>query len=305
MPRWVEYFCDPMWCIQKFTACHLNECKRQSKVKGYALGTTYEEAFGVPLHGAHNSKIDAEGQQKLCANELVKPFLDKVPSVLEIDKVWKGKRARQAVMEEEPTRALPLGWDDCPSTGFPIPANLRYTGANGGGMCGPSSRVTEACNSRNLADLFLFFFTVPMLSTIAKEMNRYGNETFVREVGKDEWRAQEDDIASAEVEAVDEENGEEDNNDAHEVDPESGRFLYERYMYGGDDADYDSSDDSDYESEEDDEDDEDEDGPRRKRYFVECEPEHPNARKRAWKGEWIPVTPGMLLVFFGIMIVVM
>ena len=28
MPRWIEYFCDPMWCIQKFTGCHLNECKR-------------------------------------------------------------------------------------------------------------------------------------------------------------------------------------------------------------------------------------------------------------------------------------
>ena len=171
MPRWVEYFCDPMLCIRDHIGCKLHETKRTSRRQGYALGTVFEEAFKHPLHKAHDALFDCDGQLKICLHPHVKDYLDKVNSVQSINDVWKGKRARQAVMEEEPTRALPLGWEDSPATTYPIPSDLQYTGANGGGVCGPSSRVTEACNNRDLSELFLFYFTIPMLSSIAEEMD--------------------------------------------------------------------------------------------------------------------------------------
>ncbi len=205
MPRWVKYFCDPQKCISHYKGCKLHESKRKSQRVGYGLGTTYAEAFDTNFVGEHDALNDSKAQQKLCNHPHVKPYLDKSVSVELIDDIWKGKQARQAVVDEEPSRALPLGWDDSPATTYPIPADLKYTGANGGGVCGPTSQVTDACTNRNLADLFLFFFTIPILTTIAREMNRYGNETFVREVTKDEWREH--------ALTIDEESGSDDDNE--------------------------------------------------------------------------------------------
>lgn len=61
MPRWVEYFCDPMRAIQHYKTCKLNELKRKSKQPGYGLGTAYHEAFGAELEGVHNLLNDAKG----------------------------------------------------------------------------------------------------------------------------------------------------------------------------------------------------------------------------------------------------
>ena len=307
MPRWVKYFCDPQKCISNYKKCRLHESKRTSQRVGYGLGAVYAEAFGQNFE-EHNSLEDAKAQQKICNDDNVKKnALDKVESVELIDNVWRGKQASRAMAGEESRRVLPIGWADSPTTEYPIPRNLAYTGANGGGVCGPSSTVTEACNNRNLADLFLYFFTDEMLKMVADEMNRYGNGTFVRVVTKEEWRSQSNnagvndpiDGMESPVEISDEEDGEEEEDD-EEVDNETGLFQYERFMYG--DSGYNSGEDSDYETEEEDEEDEEEETKNRRTYFVECKPDHPQARKRTLD-EWIHVTPGMLLVFFGIMII--
>jgi hypothetical protein len=217
MPRWVKYFCDPQKCIRDYKKCRLHESKRTSQRVGYGLGAVYAEAFGANF-AEHNSLEDAKAQQKICNDDDVKKnALDKVASVELIDNVWRGKQASRAMAGEESKRVLPMGWADSPTNEYPLPPNLEYTGANGGGVCGPSNSVTGACNNRNLADLFLFFFTDEMLQMVADEVNRYGNGTFVRVVTKEEWRSQSnnagvndpiDGMESA-VEISDEEDGEE------------------------------------------------------------------------------------------------
>ena len=54
-PREIEYFCDPCAVIQHYKSCQLHEVRRSSGVVGYGLGTVYEEAFGEPILGAHDS----------------------------------------------------------------------------------------------------------------------------------------------------------------------------------------------------------------------------------------------------------
>jgi hypothetical protein len=112
MPRWVKYFCDPQLSIKHYARCPLHKSKRASHRVGYSLGVCYEEAFGRSFDGAHNSLNDARAQAQLCCHVNLRSFLDQVKSVESIEDVWGGKRARQAVVEEEPTRKLPLGWED-------------------------------------------------------------------------------------------------------------------------------------------------------------------------------------------------
>ena len=146
-------------------------------------------------------------------------------------------------------------------------------------MCSHSSAVIEACRHRNLADLFSFFFTHDMLTKMAEETNRYGSETRVREVSKEQWReysnnAGVNDPIDDEVGAAEEGtyNNEEENRTVYKV-------LFD------DDTEYESSEDSDYEVEEDDDDEyEKPRSAKKRRYLVECLPEHPDARKRAGIG---------------------
>ena len=276
MPRWVKYFCDPQFCISHYTACPLNESKRPSQIVRNLLGTCYTEAFGCMFDGAYNSANDARAQAELCCHEKLIRYLNKPKLVILINEVWSEKCARQALVEEESTRALPKGWEDKPETTSTVPPNLRYIGSQGGGVSGPSSAVTEACRHRNLADLFSFFFTHDMMTKMAEEMNRYGSETRVREVSKEQWREHSNNAGVNDP--IDDELGAVEEGTSH--DEEENSTVYK--VLFDDDVEYVSSEDSDYELEEDDDDDDEK--PRRakkRRYLVECLPEHPDARKRA------------------------
>jgi hypothetical protein len=49
----------------------------------------------------------------------------------------------------------------------------------GGGHHGPSLAAKTVCEKKSLVDLFIFFFSIPFLETIARETNRYGNKDWV------------------------------------------------------------------------------------------------------------------------------
>ena len=188
MPNGVLYFCDPVTTIKEYKTCKLNESKRTSHVVGYGLGTVYEEAFGEHLEGAHSSIVDARAQAKIVSDKRVKEFIDRTKSVTTMEAVWSGKQKNKAQQRGELTRAVPLGWDDGGEKTHALPWQRSYSGPQGGGQAGPSSAVTSACSSRNLSDLFMFFFTPELLNDLAEETNRYGSINWVRPVSNEEWR---------------------------------------------------------------------------------------------------------------------
>jgi hypothetical protein len=118
-----------------------------------------------------------------------------------------------------------------------------------GGHHGPSLAAKTACESQSLADLFIFFFTIQFLETIARETNRYSNKDWVRPVPP--TRSSDDDSIL---------NGDGD-------DPEEANEQ-----------------------------------PKSKHRLQPCPASHPDSRHR-FKGlskKWKPVTPGFILVYFGI-----
>ncbi|KAL7547323.1 hypothetical protein ACHAWF_015821 [Thalassiosira exigua] len=316
MPSWVKYFCDPCKMIQHYKSCPLNEKKRASRQKGYGLGTVYAEAFEKELEGAHNSLKDAQAQADIAALESVRKFIDKPTSVELLSDIWSGKRKRVAETRVEPTRAVPFGWTDSGTEEWTPPPSMQYTGPSGGGIAGPTSSVTNVCRNRVLSDLFMFFFTVEILQYIADETNRYGNEQWVRQASKEEWRSHYHDtddehtmdtgiaIDISAVTAADTPEGENkrepserSSNDGRSND--GGSFTdddstFSMDGYSDDTSSGDDSLDSEFEAE-----------PKKATRLIPCKDDHPERRKRFQhkSRKWIPVTVGYLLAWLGILII--
>mmetsp|Transcript_28371 Transcript_28371/g.67599 ORF Transcript_28371/g.67599 Transcript_28371/m.67599 type:complete len:1231 (+) Transcript_28371:374-4066(+) len=338
-PKELVYFCDPAKVIGHYKSCRLHDDKRTSGRKGYGLGLVYCEAFGKemdagclpdPSHvanasqkGAHNSIVDTFGQAQIFADPRVNKFINKPASIEKISDIWKAKQQQKVEAKAEISRPVPNGYIDEGDDNWQLPKTNQYHGYGGGGVAGPSSAVTTACNNRELADLFMFFITMEMLETIAKETNRYGNEQPMKPADAVEWRAR---YFAEEETGADEASGAT-TDDSSTVDtPESEAAA----------DDDDESQDPDYASDEDDEDegmilgiadlidadsdDDDDDsvlsfdddpdgkvrGKLRRLIPLKRGETHPEQRFRYRNAsrKWVEVTPGYLLAWFGILLII-
>jgi len=66
--------------IKKYKGCKLNPCK--SNLPNLKLTTVYEHAKGEPLHNAHNSLYDCEGQCLILMSDKFKPYWNKTNSII-------------------------------------------------------------------------------------------------------------------------------------------------------------------------------------------------------------------------------
>jgi len=188
MPQGLKYFHDPIIAL-KYKRNPFHESKRQQDVPvGYGIGTIYSIMYGQMFPSHHNSVFDARAQATIFSDPRFQTTFDKPQCVVLMDDVWGGKQKREAEYTQEPTRAVPLGYVDSGMDTYEPPRSMSYHGPSGGGQVGPTSALTQACATRDLADLFSFYFTNDMLDTIATETNRYGNGDWVRPVSTQEWR---------------------------------------------------------------------------------------------------------------------
>ena len=74
MPNEIKYFMDPYQVIKKYKGCELNPCK--SNLPNLKLTTVYEHVKGEPLHNAHNSLYDCEGQCLILMSEKIQALLE-------------------------------------------------------------------------------------------------------------------------------------------------------------------------------------------------------------------------------------
>jgi hypothetical protein len=85
-----------------------------------------------------------------------------------------------------------------------LPCQKEYL-IGGGGEHGPSQAAKSCCLVQSLGSLFIFFFPVRFLETIAQETNRYGNEEWVCPVSNGRFDASEDNDSGVEEMEVEEE----------------------------------------------------------------------------------------------------
>jgi hypothetical protein len=312
MPDNVPCFCDPKNAIN-----HCKSCKLLSEAMlGYGCAEMWCHITNNDrLEGAHSSIVDARAQQDIVSDDRFMKHLDKPESVVTTDSIWAAKRKKRMLQDAELKRPLPKGWTEDDMT-WEIPRRISYDNSEGGAPHGPSAKAKTVCENGCLAELFLLFFPLNLVETIARQTQQCGVEDWVRPVEPAD--SQTDDNSSG-----DESNLESDNKDCA---CNSG---------SGDDDDniedcVDASSDDDTSSDDETSDidcagcnDDDSDSStgsnadscsstgtgstksrlrkarhKRARKLLPCKEEHPNARHQSF-GNWIPVTAGFVIVWLG------
>jgi hypothetical protein len=124
------------------------------------------------LPGAHSAIVDARAQSTIVADSRFWKFVDKPASMIPMIDVWASKRKNRDLRNEELKRKTPSGWTEgITGLAWKLPRIKDYTFA-GGKLAGPTAAAKSACESQSLVDLFIFFFPIQFLETIAKETNR-------------------------------------------------------------------------------------------------------------------------------------
>jgi hypothetical protein len=128
-----------------------------------------------------------------------------------------------------------------------LPRDKQYS-VTGGGKHGPTLASKTVCEGHSLVNLFLFFFPLQFLQTIACETNRYGNKGWVCPASCSSTNADDDDSSG-------------DENDAEENNEPKSKHILKAFLQS-----------------------------------------HANARHhfKGFTKPWKNVTPGFILVFFGI-----
>jgi hypothetical protein len=252
MPRWCPYFMDPKKVVSHYASCKLSQ--KHSGVIGYGCDEMWCYVTGnESLPGSHSAIVDAREQCTIVADKRFWDYIDKPMAMIAMLDVWASKKKNRDIRNAELKRKIPSGWTEGEiGSSWKLPRDKQYSFA-GGGKHGPSLAAKTVCEGHSLVNLFLFFFPLQFLQTIARETNRYGNEDWVRPASRSSTNADDDDNSGNENDG--EENDEEEN-----------------------------------------------DEPKSKHILISCLQSHANARHR-FKGltkPWKNVTPGFILVFFGI-----
>jgi hypothetical protein len=193
--------------------------------------------------------VDARAQCTIVADDCFRRHMDKPVAMIAMTNVWAATRKNRDMRNAELKREVPTGWTEgVEGSAWKLQRDEEHDCA-GGGCHGPSLAARACCEAQSLADLFMFFFPLPLLQTIEQETNRCGNEDWVRPVAR----------ASADDNSVGAEGAEGEDDDDNEQD-------------------------------------------RSKQMLIACPKSHANAR-HCFKGaakKWRNVTPGFILIFFGI-----
>jgi hypothetical protein len=218
MPERCQYFMDPMQVIKNYKSCKLNRV--HSGIIGYGLAVVYCYITGrQELAGAHSSLVDAQAQCQIVTDTRFQPFIDKPTSIVLLDGVWAARRKALEAYQEEISRAVPVGWTDhMPANAVLLDATRYNNSYAGGAQSGPTTHARTACNNHSLADLFLCFFPITLLTMmIAMETNRYGNQDWVRPAKAGDSM---DDVENIDGEVEDE--SEEDDDEDEDEDEDDG-----------------------------------------------------------------------------------
>ena len=186
MPNNCPFFMDPRRVIDKYKLCPLHPSK--SGLLGLGLAEVWCYCNGeTELDGAHNAMTDVKAQMDVVNDERFWNFIDKNQGWELLENIWAAKRAKMTKERQETVRKLPVGWDDWENIkSWTLHDKKSFTSSEGGPVGGPSTKVMDAINNTGddkrdkLVKLFQFFFTSKLLSNIARETNRYGNEDWVK-----------------------------------------------------------------------------------------------------------------------------
>jgi len=115
-------------------------------------------------------------------------ILTKRNQLLHLMKFGKQKEKRHSEVSSEATRKIPPGWTEDSTTTCQIPHHMECGKAgNAPQKSQPSTAVKAAIASQQntpLVNLFLFFFSLPLLEKIANATNFYATEEWVESVTK-------------------------------------------------------------------------------------------------------------------------
>ena len=170
--------------IDNYKSCKLHPSK--SGVLGLAEVWCFCKGE-TELDGAHDALTDVKAQMDVVIDDRFWSFIDRKVGWELLESIWVAKRERVSKQQQEAVRNVPIGWD-CGDEikSWTLHNKKNFTSSEGGPLGGPSSKVLDAIsnsnhdNSTKLANLFLFYFQKDLLSTIASETNRYGNEDWVK-----------------------------------------------------------------------------------------------------------------------------
>ena len=190
MPNEIKYFMDPYQVIKKYKGCELNPCK--SNIPNLKLTTVYEHVQGKPLHNAHNSLYDCEGQCLILMSDKFKPYWNKTNSIITIESIWSAKDKNRMKYKQELIVQPHQTWKaDDDAENWSPPASKQFTGFAGGATPGTSKAVKDILGTVNdpyeaLAILFRFFIDDTLLEHISRESNRYAfDDTVEKQVMDD------------------------------------------------------------------------------------------------------------------------
>ncbi len=179
MPRWCPYFMDPKKVVSHYASCKLNS--KHSGVIGHGCDEMW---CHVTRCGAHLATVDAKAQCTIVADDRFRPCTDKPVAMIAMTDVWAAKRKNRDTRNADLKRKVPPGWTEgVEGSAWKLSRDKEHDHA-GGGRHGPSLSARTCCEKKSLADLFMFFFPLPLVQTIARETNRYGNEDWVRPVAR-------------------------------------------------------------------------------------------------------------------------
>jgi len=180
MPQWCPFLLDPQAVTTAYTGCKFNS--NHSKLESYGLETVwcYYAMQQEQLSNAHNSLVDCKAQMDIVLHGHFQNYIDKKKSVTTFDEIWSAKRKRHSEVSSEATRKVPPGWTEDSTTTWQIPYHMECGNAgNAPKKSQPSAAVKAVIASQQntpLVNLFLFFFSLPLLEEIAKATNFYATE---------------------------------------------------------------------------------------------------------------------------------
>lgn len=188
-PKRCQFFLDPYKAIGHYKSCELHPAN--SGLQDLHLGSVYEFIKSASLENAHNSLFDCRAQAVVLFDERFKDFRDRPKSISLVDDIWDNKVKNRAKQEQEKTRKVHSSWKaDGEAATWEIPTIVNYESASGGPVMGPTSYALQACRdaSNSLAALFVSMFTLPLLTHIANQSNKYANKDFVVPVMRTEGK---------------------------------------------------------------------------------------------------------------------
>ena len=133
----------------------------------------------------HNSFVDARAHAHVMFHEYFHNYIDKLKSIVAMDKIWMVQHKNWEKCDYEATRQVPAGWKEDDTTIWELPAAQSHTSVMGGPKeLGPSTTikstiVNQTARQCELVALFLFIWQMHILQTIGIATEKYGRVDWV------------------------------------------------------------------------------------------------------------------------------